>query len=162
MSVTPSGPLSLSVSSLKAMVEASSTFSGAGGVCHLDQAPKAAVRPFAILATGNHHGWQEVAGGQQNFLLPTGAILLRLEINADSGYLADTASDRMNAFYAAANFCGNVLAEVAALAGQDAYLSITEIVLVAPLQENPRDEWQSERFWSVTVAVLWGNIEPKG
>lgn len=160
--VAPAGTLSEPASLLRAMVAASATFQTAVGASSatlalphvlLRDALPGDRRPYCTINPGQKHGYSLVAGGAQNQLRPHGSLFLFLTIDTPPEHYLD----RTQADYYAANFFGQVIDNVMAVAGADNSLSITGSELLG-WDETPEDDWNSlGRFYYAYYHIEWGD-----
>lgn len=116
-------------------------------------------RPLAVIAPGQGHEYNLIAGGAQNWLRASGSLFLYLARDNEAPYL----DDNLEAEFAAANFFGQVIDELAERSGADygdtelTHLSITRIALL-DFGETPEEQWQSVgRFWFAAYSLDWGD-----
>ena len=157
------GPSGGAMQRLAGMVAQSITFRMRAGVATVEQAlqrvhypylhapDQKSMRPFAMIESRDY-GWSFIAGGDQHFLWPDGALVLTL---ADNDKYPNSERDGFIHFM---NFVDGVLTDLAALAGVDDNLALTGIEQVQPaLRTKPSDEAQGDVYWSWRGSVPWGS-----
>lgn len=170
MPIIPAGTFALAAQKLQRMVASSPTWQAAIAAANLDIAQAnvflknvigQAPRPFAIVSPGQQHGYKLIAGGFQNVLRPSGSLFL---------YLAQDTSpagqqDIVQAEFEAANFFGQVIDDLAALAGADdpsspdgsSHLALVSIDLET-FSAVPEEQWPTLGQWYYAgYSVGWGD-----
>lgn len=164
----PSGSFAEPAEKLRKMVALSDTFRMLTDTSSLAQALERVflresrdtdVRPFAVITTGEQHSYRLIGGGEQNWLRPSGSLLMFVEMDTPVAYQNDvTQADLW-----ASTLFGRIADDVAALAGQDdrtgetSHLSITGMQLVE-FMETPEEHWKSlGRYFYAVYSVQWGD-----
>lgn len=116
-------------------------------------------RPLAVISPGQGHEYRQIAGGAQNWLRPSGSLFLYLARDSEPPYV----DDNLEAEFAAANFFGQVIDDLAERSGADfgdtqlTHLCITRMALL-DFGETPEDHWHSlGRFWFAAYSIEWGD-----
>lgn len=168
MPITPNGSCATPLYLLRRMGSLSATFQAAIGGntaalaltrIFLKEADGKEPRPCMVISTDGG-AWQQVAGGSQNQLRPSGVLFVWLAMDLDIGL---SPSDAMLEY---ANFHGGVGDDLAALSGQDqtadstvpeSHLAITRMHDIPP-SEAPKEFWPAgKRFmWSAWI-IQWGD-----
>lgn len=160
--ITPVGSFAESAAKLRRMLAESPTWQTACGASgeaealesiYLRYALGSAARPLAIISPGGTHQYNLIAGGAQNFLRPSGSVYLYMAVDSIEPYR----DDPVEAEFYAANLFGQVIDDIAGLAGVDDRLSITGMALM-DFDETPEEDWKSlGRFWFAAYTIDWGD-----
>lgn len=122
---TPKGSFALPMTQLRTMVSLSKEFqhqtntdTATDALRHISftrVGEDKKTRPFACILLGDSHNYQQVSGGNQNFLIPDGNVGLYMTKDTNPLYQLDLDSATIDV----ANFFGTVVDEVVALSGKD-------------------------------------------
>jgi hypothetical protein len=163
---TAAGPIAIPLSKLADLVAASSAFqervdpddptlAKAQERIHwpyLYGDPLDAQRPFAVIESDGLK-WEHVAGGAVNVLRPRGSLLLILQ---DNDRHPEEVKDSQVDFE---SFAGELLAQIAAAAGQGENLSITAIEQLGDATLlSPKDRPGATNFWQIVFKIDWGRV----
>lgn len=127
----------------------------------LKSVPDEQPRPIAGISPGAQHNYKLIGGGSGNVLRPDGSLFLYLAIDTPVEFY----DDPVQAEFFAASVFGQVIDEVALLAGDDdpqtedgtGHLAITDIQMIL-FGESPEESWQSlGRFYMATYHIAWGD-----
>lgn len=106
-------------------------------------------RPCAIIEMGEFD-YQAVAGGDQNYLMPSGSLVLTL---VDNDRFAGDYKAGWRDFLA---WQGQVIFDIAEKAGQDDFLDIVAIVRTQmPMSNNPQTVPAQKLYWHSKHEVHW-------
>ena len=147
---------------LREMFQASATQAASGGGVHFGATPRlddqsAYPRPLWIVGLTDDFRYRMIAGGGQNQLRPSGTLAYFGIRNTPEVYINGTECDYSAAEIDHMNFFGAVLDEVAAMAGDDDRLSITDIVNHDFAEVDAKYWDQLGRFYFCSGVVSWGD-----
>ena len=117
-------------------------------------------RPFWIIGLTDDVRHRLVAGGGQNQLRPSGSLVFFGIRNTPNIYITGADCDYSAAEIDHMNFFGGVLDDVAALAGDDDNLSVTEIVTRDFAEVDAKFWDQLGRFYFISGVIQWGDELP--
>lgn len=155
----------LAAEKLRTMFAASTTFqgeaggaTGAAGHVYFESIPDptaGAAYPFPIVSIGFTENYRQriIAGGEQNQLRPSGVLTYSIMRKTPATYINENAAAVIDFW----NFTGNVLDEVAALAGWDDNLSIVAIDNVDSFEADAKYWDTLGKFWIANGLVYWGD-----
>lgn len=161
VTVEPLGAITESVTLLARMVANSQRFRERCGVeteaaaldrvyyPWLDAPDHERLRPYALIEQGPDFTWEYRAGGQSNYLAPTGTLRLWLYDNARKTAMRDN-------FIDFGNYCDAVVQELVELAGKDGWLAIDNIRLtVPPMCSDPTKLPAIREYWGACFDCEW-------
>lgn len=126
-------------------------------------------RPTVCCSIVNPLRYEIKAGGDQNYLRPTGEAWIYIACDTPADVLADADAGKAELMWAAKTF-GGIASEVAALANTDqtfdsddtdSHLGITTLNLL-DFSRSPEQVWHVPgygRFWWGVFAATWGDGE---
>ena len=167
MTITPTGPLAIPAERLREIVSQSATFQTEGGFADAAAAKdriffKDATGdvdpPWAVISTGVVLDLSLVAGGFQNWLRPSGDLVLLLAKRTNPDFYEDL----IQADWDASNLIGGVMIDIAILAGKDLEdgsgdLAITSISLIGFGENDEQSHEGLGRFYLGAVRIGWGD-----
>lgn len=158
-----SGPDRLAAESLRAMVSESATFQAELLVTTATEAqdriflrrvdPATERRPYAMITIDRPTSWSLDSGGAQNFLIGSGSLILILQRDTDENLY----DDGLAAEYAALDFFGNVIKELADMSGSDGNLAIRRVTAIEFAETPEEDREALGRFFWLACQVEWGD-----
>lgn len=165
---TPKGSFALPMTQLRTMVSLSKEFqkqtksdTSTDALKHVSMTrvgEEQRTRPFACILLGDSHNYQQISGGDANFLIPDGNIGLYMTKDTDPLYQEDLDS----AVIDAANFFGTVLDEVVELSGKDnphadvSHLPITSVSLAMFSDSGDEEQNSIGDFFFAVYLLTWG------
>lgn len=112
-----------------------------------------AALPLAVIEPGGGWTWTQVAGGASNLLWPTRGNLILILAENDKAE-----GDLMASLTEFGNFVGQVIAELAELAGVDDRLATTAISEeIPPFLGDQADVGAEGSWWRTLYRVSWGD-----
>lgn len=114
-------------------------------------------RPLLIIGFTEDYRQRMIAGGGQNQLRPSGTLTYFGIRNTPSVYITGTDCDYSAAEVDHMNFFGAVLDDVAAIAGDNDNLSITEIINRDFAEVDAKFWDQLGRFYFCSGVIHWGD-----
>lgn len=162
----PKGSFALPMTQLRTMVSLSKEFkkqtnsdTATDALDHIAFTREAEkTRPFACILLGDSHNYQQISGGDANFLIPDGNIGLYMTKNTNPLYKFDLDSASLDA----ANFFGTVIDEIVELSGQDnsqddiSHLPITSVNLALFADSGDEEKNSIGDFFFAVYLLNWG------
>lgn len=115
-------------------------------------------RPFACVLLGDSHNYQQISGGDANFLIPDGNIGLYMTQDTDPLYRFDLDAATIDA----ANFFGTVMDEVVELSAKDnphadvSHLPVTNVNLAVFSDSGDEEQESVGDFFYAVYLLNWG------
>lgn len=114
-------------------------------------------RPLIIIGLTEDFRWHMIAGGERNQLRPNGTLAYFGLRNTPTIYITGADCDYAAADIDHMNFFGGVLDDVAALAGWDDNLSVTDIVNRDFAEVDAKYWKELGRYYFASGLILWGD-----
>jgi len=119
-------------------------------------------RPLFVVGLTEDFRYHMIAGGERNQLRPHGTLAFYGIRNTPSQYVTANSCDYPAAEINHMNFFGGVLDDIAALAGWDDNLSVTDIEMKTFGEVEPSYWSELGRFYFCTGAIYWGDRSYRG
>ncbi len=165
---TPKGSLALPITQLRTMVSLSKEFqretnsdTATDALRHISftrNDEEKIARPFACIMVGDSHNYQQISGGDANFLIPDGNVGLYMTKDTNPLYKFDLDAATVDA----ANFFGPVMDEVVDLSAKDnprsdiSHLPIISANLLLLSDSGDEDANSIGDFFFAVYLVTWG------
>jgi len=165
---TPKGSFALPITQLRTMVSLSKEFQKQTNSDTATDALKSIsftrvgedkrTRPFACVLLGDSHNFDQISGGDANFLIPDGNVGLYMTRNTNPLYQFDLDAATIDA----ANFFGTVIDEIVELSGKDnpredvSHLPITSVSLALFADSGDEEQNSIGDFFFVVYLLTWG------
>jgi len=162
MALSASGPLSLPLENLRALLAASSNFQSWVGAANAEEA-KASIhlvavegtpsRPFALIAQGDSWEREASADGAKKHFEASGELFLLFEADISEPYQGDPRDAELEF----TNAVGAIVSDMESLAGSDGYLAVRRIGLKeGPARSQGDEKSGSGDYYQIIFSVEWG------